>query len=216
MLTYLNSRRGHKRKKFFLSVSSCLALLWAAESFAVFINFDDIPFIPNDDGEDSTVFDDMPLTNQYESQGLLIDGGYLLEDPEGAVSSPNALLAGNFLTLSFINNLPTFVSMRVNSVNQGSVILHAYGAAGLIERQQTPGYSGPGDDYEIIPDLLVAFDVAEGISHITIEGFFNSRTSAFIDDLIYEYAVPAPATLGLITIGLLGLALQRRRSRMMR
>lgn len=211
-------RYAMKRISALLILFSSLAFFSGAAQ-AVLINFDDLVRVPDEDPMQSC-FCNHPLTNEYETDGLLIDGGFLMEyyeDDENKVSSPNYLLGSHYLTLSFVGKLPTFVSMIVSAANQEAIYFDVFGTAGLIDEQQTKGWAGPDDDTPYTPNQLMAFKAAEGISSIVIQGYYNLRVSSIIDDINYEYSsVPAPASLWLITIGLLGLAFQRRPFRMTR
>ena len=197
-------------KRLFLAVP--LGLLVSLPTYAVVINFDDLTLVPSD--PEFPCFCDYPLTNEYESQGLIIDGGFLAEYWEGhenVVSGSNYLLGSIYLQLNFVGTLPTFVSLIVSAAHEEAIFFDVFGAAGLIDEQQTSGYAGPYNDTPYTPNQLMTFTSAEGISSIVIEGFYNLRTSAMIDDLTYEYtSVPAPSPLILLGLGLLGLAWRKR------
>lgn len=183
---------------------------------AITIDFDDLTYVPLD--PEWPQFGDNPLTDEYASQGLLISGGFLLPYGEWSpdpLSQPNFLLGGNFLQLTFIGALPTFVSMYVSSGFDYANILHFYGPDGLLSRMVTSGSMSMEPNVPYIPNQYVSFSSPTGISHITLEGFFNMRTGTHVDDLTFEYAaVPEPASLALLFLGLLGLSAgQRRRTK---
>lgn len=202
---------------FFTSIKRCFlavpfGLFMALPAHAVIINFDDLTLVPSD--PDVPCFCDYPLTNEYASQGLIIEGGFLAEygeEDKNTVSGPNYLLGSNYLRLSFVGTLPTFISMIVSAAHEEAIYFDVFGSDGLIDEQQTNGYAGPHNDTPYTPNQLMTFTSAEGISSVVIEGFYNLRTSAMIDDLTYEYtSVPAPSSLVLLGLGLLGLAWCRR------
>ena len=118
-----------------------IAMAAASNAHAVFIDFDDLvpvydPTFP--------CFCDNPLTNQYESKGLLIENAYLNgESTDGGFTFENVLSSGPYTTLSFIGELPTFVSMYVTSASGDAIFLSAYGPAGDIGTYQTPGFAMP-------------------------------------------------------------------------
>ena len=205
-----------KRLIFSLSVI-CSTYGIAGSAQAVTINFDDLVFTPSDSEFDCWC--DHPITDQYVSQGLLIEDGYLarteyLDDPAHAVSPPNYLMGGNILQLKFVGALPTFVGMYVNSFFEESIYLNALDGAGQVTAAKTSGWAGPFDDTPYQPNQYVSFTSPLGFSQITVEGFYNMRVSAAIDDLTYEYAsVPEPSTLILLGVGLLCFACLRLRVR---
>src|SRR5690554_1749010 len=93
----ITSNSSRASKNYFGTMIFCLLLsLFSISAKAVVIDFDDLEYVygPED------FFGDHPVKNEYQEQGLLIDGGYLglwenLDDP--IVSAPNYLLAGNQL-----------------------------------------------------------------------------------------------------------------------
>lgn len=197
-------------KKIFNPVAAAVvALLFSGQVNAVVINFDDLVWTPLD----PPCLCDQPLTNEYESQGLIIDGGYLMAyDPndDNVISPDNYLLGSDYLRLDFVGTLPTFISMIVNSFHEEAIYFTVYGQEGLIEQQQTDGYAGPvSTPYR--PNQQMTFTHAQGIASIAIHGFYNMRTSAKIDDLTLEYAdIPAPSTLFLLLSGLLAMIWMRK------
>lgn len=185
---------------------------------AVLIDFDDIPYLIPGSDADPTHFAYHPLTDEYLAQGLLIDGGFLTEyasSDTDAVSRPNFLLGGNFLTFSFVDTLPTYVSMYVSEVNEFAVGVSVYGTSGLLYEMLTAGWPADGSDvyppYE--PNQFVSFSAPSGISSITLTSVANLRTSAMVDDLTYTVAlVPEPSSLALLAIGFAALLWRSRRA----
>lgn len=174
---------------------------------ATTISFDDLTYVPD---PDFPCFCDDPLTDQYLSKGLLIDGGFLVPaDPSG-----NGLLGSNILQLNFVGAFPTFVSMYVSAPNQDVIYLDARGLSGTSIHKQTTGWGGPFDDTPYLPNQLISFNSPDGFNSITLEGFYDLRVEAFIDDLTFTYAsgVPEPSSLVLFSIGLFGYVLLRRRA----
>lgn len=198
-----------RRVKFFVATIFLSTLAFNAH--AVLINFDDLVYVPVD--PDNPHFSDVPLDNQYLSQGLGIANAYLLpyleadSDPD-VISGPNYLLAGasgSPMTLYFVGELPTYVGMYVGSFINEMIFVDAYGPAGLVDSLYTKGEGGPFNDqspYE--PRQYLSFESATGISSIDVTGWYGSRVSGYIDDITFTYAaVPEPSQLILLAIGAL-------------
>jgi hypothetical protein len=176
---------------------------------ATVITFDDLVYNPED-----TSFYSNPLSDQYLSKGLLIGNGYLVQyssvDP--VVSSPNYLLGGDYLTLTFVGDLPTMVSMYISAWRQEVIYVNATDATGKVTAKKTTGWAGELDNTPYVPGQLISFNESNGISKINLYGYYGMRTSAEVDNLTYSYSsVPEPASIGLFVIGLCGFALLRRK-----
>jgi len=200
----------------FLRLITASALsISASFAHATFINFDDIQYVPADN--ESPNFYDTPLTNQYDNKGLIVDDGYILPylSEEGVPLQSNYLLGGNVLSLNFFGDLPTVVSMYVTSLVGDAIFLNAYNSSGLVQEIRTKGTHGewgtPDYEEESEPNQFVSFDVAAGISRITVENYYNSRVSARIDDLTFtrNASVPEPSSLLLFALGLCASAWRR-------
>jgi hypothetical protein len=184
---------------------------------ATFINFDDIQYVPED--PESPNFYDVELTNQYADKGLLVDGGFIMSyegiAPGTVASQPSYLLGSEFLTFSFLGDLPTFVGLYVSSSFEESIYFNAYNSSGLVAAKNTLGFQ-PDDDSEnddgYIPKQYVTFNSDIGISSITVENAFGLRASAIIDDLTFtrSVSVPEPSSVLLLMFGVLGLAVRRK------
>lgn len=192
--------------------------LLAFNAHAVFINFDDLTYVPVD--PENPFFADVPLDNQYLDQGLSIINAYLLPYGEGGgddiISAPNYLLigaSGSLMSLHFVDVLPTSVGMYIGSFSGERQHLSIYGPSGLIGEHDTYGHGGHPDTHtDYVPRQYVEFESASGIQHIDIYGAYGSRAAGFIDDITYTYAsVPEPSLLFLFGLGIFPLWYCRRK-----
>lgn len=193
-------------KKLFITAATIFSLAVANHAIATVIDFDDLN--PVFDPENACWCDN-PLYDQYVDKGLLIYGAWVVGG-----SSQNQMLTSNWATLEFVGELPTFVSMNVTSVNGDAILLDVYGASGLLYSTATSGWQGL-EKYSTpaIPDELITFNSDIGISHIDIQGFYNMRIGASVDNLKFTYAsVSEPTPFALLSIGLLGILLRRYKS----
>lgn len=179
------------------------ALGMANNVSATIIDFDDLNPVYD---EIYPCWCDNPLTDQYLAKGLLINGAWV-----NGADSHNNMLTGNWASLNFVGELPTFFSMNINSVHDDSVLLSIYGATGLIAEKHTAGWTGPDDEYiPVIPNEFFSFNSEQGISSIVIQGYYGLRTGAEVDNLTYTYSsVPEPSSIALLSLGLFGLILRR-------
>jgi len=175
-------------------------------ALATIIDFDDLN--PVFDLENACWCDN-PLYDQYIDKDLLIFGAWVVGE-----NSQNQMLTSNWATLEFVGELPTFISMNITSVNGDAVLLDVYGASGLLYSKVTSGWQGL-EEYSTpaIPDELITFNSDIGISHIDIQGFYNMRIGASVDNLNFTSTkVTEPTPFALLSLGLLGLLLLRYKS----
>lgn len=195
-------------------VISAVTLLICTHAHAITINFDDIERV-NDPEYPSWA--DQPITDQYLSKGLLVDGGYLNsyfeDESHKRVSGPNYLQGGPFFGLKFVGDLPRFVSLVVTSSHEDVVFLSASCGDGSVLASETPGWAGPDKNSPFQAKNLITFSSTHGISHIDISAYYFLRNSAMVDDLIFHYSVPEPSALILILLGLLAIYCARMATR---
>lgn len=197
-------------------VALVLSSFLAVNAHAVLINFDDLTYVPVD--PEDPFFADVPLDTQYLSQGLSISNAYLTtydsaDDPD-FISGPNRMLAGGggeYMTLSFVGALPTFVGMYVAPFSGEMLFLDAYGPGGLLASIHTIGDGGPfNPSAPYVPRQYVTFESAMGISSIDMSAFYSTRLTGYVDDITYTYAdVPEPSSLLLFGLGALALGYRR-------
>ena len=133
---------------------------------ATLINFDELEYTIIEDG-DGDMFYEHPVTDEYLSKGLLISGGYLGHDEHNPYisSSPNVLVGSDGFTLNFVEELPTFVSMRTNFIGDYdpgllAIFFDVYGPSGLLFQTHSSGDTGSPDMINAIPNELISFNVS--------------------------------------------------------
>lgn len=182
-----------------------LALCLSSTAHAVLIDFDDRAVIHPD--PEMQCFCDHPLTDEYLDKGLRIDGGFLVGETLEDGTHQNQLLGSNFLSLQFVGNLPTQISMNISAAFEQAVFLYFYGEDGLLGKIVTSGYAGPISDTPYEENQLITFTSPVGVSWVTLEAFYGLRTGAIVDNLHYEYsAIPESSSLALLLLGVIGIA----------
>ena len=183
---------------------------------AAIITFDDIPYVPVD--PDWPQFYDVDVTDQYLSEGLLIEGGFLGRryPVEEHQANPQFLFGSNFMRMIFVGDrLPNYVTMTVSSVFDYANIINFYGPNGHLFEMITSGYAGIDSDNPYRPDQPISFTSATGISEITFEGYFNMRWGTLVDNLKFKSSpqtiVPEPGLLLLFSLGLSLLLISRNK-----
>lgn len=202
-----------------VTVFISLGLVWGTAN-ATFINFDDLPYTIDEYG-DGNLLEDHPVTDEYLSKGLLITGGYLGHDEHNPYisSSPNVLVGSDGFTLNFVEELPTFVSMRTNFIGDYdpgllAIFFDVYGPSGLLFQTHSSGDTGSPDMINAIPNELISFNSPTGISRITMSNYQHRRIAGSIDDLTFEYAdVPEPSGLILFGMGIFVFVFRKGRVR---
>jgi hypothetical protein len=200
----------------FIALFLLLGLALLNPAHATRITFDDIPYIPVD--PEWPTFYDVDITNQYLSQGLLIEGGWLGRryPPEDHLANPQFLFGSNFMRMTFVGEqLPNYVSMTVSSVFYSYAnIINFYGPNGHLFRMITSGPYGLDADRPYRHNQPISFTSVTGISEITFEGAFSMRWGTLVDNLQFKSSpktapVTEPPLLLLFGLGIGLLALFR-------
>lgn len=191
-------RKASARFYFFICV-----IFTVANAQAITINFDDLnpeDFIDAETGEL------VPLSNQYETHGVIFEhGAYLLS--YSTKSLPNYINGPGF-GIRFLEMLPTHVSMYVGSTTGYKVGISALGMNGHVKNYVTDGEvhgMNSEDSTPYRPNQFVSFYISEGISYVS----FSGQADTYVDDL--SFTVPEPAAWMLFAIGGLMLILRRKR-----
>lgn len=178
-----------------------LSILICSSAQAVLINFDEIDESSNVDSEGYRI----PLTNEYESFGLIFVGPAY---GGGGVGGPG-------FSFEFVGeNLPTFVSFNLGAASGIATSIDVRGPGyrkmvtssgaivGMTDEQGTPS----------IPNEFFSFNSPTGISSVELSG----KAGVYFDNLTFTYAeitsVPEPSVLIMLAIGLLGLLSSRFKS----
>lgn len=188
-------------KRVVTSVAVFMSLVFAGNTFAVVINFDDL--IPSHD-PDYPCFCDYELTNEYADKGLTFHDGYLDgESLDGGLTYQNYLVTGPYGQIIFVGKFPTFVSMLVTSIHNDAIYLSAWGPDGFLETKKTPGFGGPFDNTPPEANFYISFTAEKGIRFIDVSAFYFRRSGAIIDNITYTYtSASEPAPFLLMMLGL--------------
>ena len=188
-----------------MSVALCLSLcvfFSIGNAHAITIDFNDLnPADFYNEGEWAT-----PLTNQYESLGVIFEGGAYVGGTPGEFSN---ILTGPGFGFYFIHDLPTYVSMYVGSADQLKVGVRIYGLNGHIETKITDGWVRGMEWEQSTPyrdNQFVSFFAEEGISFV----YVASQQTAYMDNLSFAVVVPEPGVLILFGLGLLMIYMHRK------
>jgi hypothetical protein len=199
---------GSYRRATVAKVAAAVLGLAALHAQAVLITFDDLPPPDPEGGFAST-----PVTDEYASFGLIVNGGYL--GGSGVPGTNQVLYGAPTLHLSFTGDLPNYVSLYVSAPNEDRVTVEATGP-GYARTVRTDGYSWPPETATPYRDnQYVSFHSATGISNLDLGAFYFLRTGPVIDNLYFGNVAPVPEPGALVLAAAGGLAMwaaRRRRS----
>lgn len=168
---------------FFRAIILVIFLCFSVNSHAVVLNFDELnseDFII--DGEIRT------LGSYYSDLGVVFsDHSFVLKwgfYGEIASTEPN-YIGGAGTSISFIGELPTFVSLVIFGVGGMATFLEATGPGGYTQLIQSSGevrsIMDPNLGTPYIHNQLISFSSATGISRISLSG----QAGANFDDLTF-------------------------------
>lgn len=182
-------------------VLSTFAFFSIGTAQAVTIDFDDLNYADFAGTEEELM---TPLTNEYESLGVMFGGGaYLSNFSWRSLNS----ISGPGFSFHFIGELPTYVSMYAGSVGGYKVGFRARRPDGSFEDRLTDG-GVRGASWELsttyTENQFVSFYIPEGISSIEV----GSQGSPYMDDLTFSVSVPESETLMLFCLGILIMCLR--------
>lgn len=189
----------------------------ALNAHAAFIDFDDIvapPAYPFSCDEHD--FCGLILSNEYESQGLIFDGGFnwLIGGPLPDGTNANKVFGTNSIGLKFIGTLPNFVSFNIDSPFLAEAsFFDVYGEEGdLLFTQHSNGWRGLEEiSTPYVPHELVTINSTAAIKYISIASLYNLRTGPTIDNLTFEQrSVPESPMLFLLLTGFAALIFKKK------
>lgn len=189
-----------------------LFLIVSNSAQAVLITFDELDQASYlRPGEDEAI---APLTNEYESQGVLFrSSAYLVRwaEPLAPVSLQN-YVAGPGFGFEFVGDeLPTYVSFYMGSHAQIAVSIDVRGPYYSKQLTSSGEIVGMTDDVgtPYVANEFFSFSSRTGISSV----YFAGKADNYLDNLEYTYAkdvsVPEPFSFVLFGIGLLGVISSR-------
>lgn len=184
----------------------------SSHAFATFIDFEELAPGYYSSPHNTPCECSLNLDDQYLDKGVQFADTWIVGDIDSGYKVLAGLSPGIFFTGG---TLPTFFSMDVTSLFEDAMTLNIYSPSGLLSTIITSGWTiSPSEEYDPPPKPeFVSFSSELGISAITIQGIFNRRFIATLDNLtVTNTSVPEPSPLVLFTIGLLGLAWRRYRA----
>ena len=180
-----------------LTTAAAALCIVALPARAVLVTFEEIPY------EQGEMFG-QAITDQYASLGLLVNDGYMGAGPD------QSLIGGSGFRISFIGAaLPRFVSFNMSSMDVpgAEAYVRAFNGAEQVGFGRTGGFfpteNGPQQVLPYVPDRLISFAAAGGISQLSFSNSYISRFTASIDNLYFGPvpAVPEPPALLLLAVG---------------
>jgi hypothetical protein len=194
--------------------------LASASAQATLITFDELPWVPID------AWFENPVTTQYASLGVTFESGFLAQTYYSGTPPPHLnqyLLGGHDLQVSFSGVLPHYVNFNMSSPygeSSESYVWALDAAHHVVAQGRTGGYYPDGSqdppwrqDLPYKENRPIFLSSSTGIAFLQFGDAYGSRLSSSIDNLYFAAvpAVPEPASLALLGVGLVVLVVGRRR-----